>query len=131
STRAIPFRPPSTQRGHRSSAGVGAWSGGTQRLHGFPVHSREGRRHISTPSSADQDDAEARGETMTGARASVFSRLPGISFPTLPTPGETSAICGGDSNYYRVESTRTADELNELYGVTRAQARAMLAGIVE
>ncbi|BAU47502.1 hypothetical protein SVA_0923 [Sulfurifustis variabilis] len=68
---------------------------------------------------------------MADARPSVLSKLPGISFATLAATGETIAICRGEPNYYRVESTRTADELNALYGVSQAQARAMLAGVMQ
>lgn len=67
---------------------------------------------------------------MTDTQASSQSRLPGIAFATLVTTGETIAICRGERTYYRVESTRTADELNTLYGVTQEQARAMLAALL-
>lgn len=56
------------------------------------------------------------------------SRLPGVAFVTLSQTGETVAICRGESRCYRIGSTKTADELNAMYGVTKAQARAMLAG---
>ena len=59
---------------------------------------------------------------------SVLSKLPGIAFATLAVSGETVAICRGEPSHYRVQSTKTADELNSMYGVTPAQARAMLAG---
>lgn len=68
---------------------------------------------------------------MTDPRASALAKLPGISFATLAATGETIAICRGERSYYRVESPRTADELNALYGVSKAQARAMLAGMLE
>lgn len=61
---------------------------------------------------------------------SVLSRLPGIAFATLATTGETIAICFGAPSYYRVNTTKSAEELNAMYGVSRAQARAMLAGIM-
>lgn len=66
---------------------------------------------------------------MTTAR-SIFSRLPGIAFATLAITGETIAICRGEPSYYRVETTKTAAELNTMYGVSPAQARAMLAGTI-
>ncbi len=59
---------------------------------------------------------------------SVLSSLPGIAFATLAVSGETVAICCGAPNHYRVETTKTAAELNTLYGVSPAQAQAMLAG---
>ena len=59
---------------------------------------------------------------------SVSSQLPGIAFATLSMTGETVAICRGESCCYHVGSTKTAEELNAMYGVTKAQARAMLAG---
>lgn len=59
---------------------------------------------------------------------SVLSKLPGIAFATLAVSGETVAICRGEPSHYRVQTTKTADELNSMYGVTPAQARAMLAG---
>lgn len=59
---------------------------------------------------------------------SVLTKLPGIAFATLAASGETVAICRGEPSHYRVQTTKTADELNNMYGVTPAQARAMLAG---
>jgi hypothetical protein len=56
----------------------------------------------------------------------TLSMLPGIAFATLPTTGETVAICLGDHSYYRVATTKTAAELNAMYGVTEAQAQAMV-----
>lgn len=67
---------------------------------------------------------------MNDVHASILSKLPGISFATLAATGETIAICRGEPTYYRVESTRSAEELNALYGVSKAQARAMLVGVV-
>lgn len=37
------------------------------------------------------------------------------------------AICRGAPGYYRVETTKTADELNAMYGVSEAEAQALLA----
>ena len=66
---------------------------------------------------------------MTTTR-SILSSLPGIAFATLAITGETIAICRGESSYYRVETTKTAEELNTMYGVSPTQARAMLAGTI-
>lgn len=66
---------------------------------------------------------------MRPTRPSV-SRLPGIAFATLPSTGETIAIRHGERVYYRVETTKTAEALNAMYGVSQAQAEAMLAGLL-
>jgi hypothetical protein len=66
---------------------------------------------------------------MTTAR-SILSSLPGIAFATLAVSGETVAICRGEPSHYRVATTKTAAELNTMYGVSPAQARAMLAGTI-
>lgn len=58
------------------------------------------------------------------------SELPGIAFATLPTTGETIAIRHGERIYYRVGSSKTAEELNAIYGVSKAQANAMLACVL-
>ncbi len=58
---------------------------------------------------------------------STDSGFPGIAFATLPTTGETVAIRYGERIYYRVETTKTAEELNAIYGVTEAQAKTILA----
>lgn len=58
---------------------------------------------------------------------STLSMLPGIAFATLPATGETVAICRGAPGYYRVETTKTADELNAMYGVSEAEVQALLA----
>lgn len=60
---------------------------------------------------------------------STLLMLPGIAFVVLPTTGETIAIRQGEPTYYRVNTTKTAEELNALYGVTEAQAQAMLASL--
>jgi hypothetical protein len=52
--------------------------------------------------------------------------FPGIAFATLPKTGETVAIRYGEKIYYRVDSAKTADELNAIYGVTPGQAKAIL-----
>ncbi len=56
--------------------------------------------------------------------------FPGIAFAILPKTGETIAIRYGERLYYRVESSKTADELNAIYGVTPTQAKAMLASVM-
>ncbi len=53
--------------------------------------------------------------------------FPGIAFAILPKTGETVAIRHGERIYYRVDSAKSADELNAIYGVTPDQARAILA----
>ena len=60
----------------------------------------------------------------------VNARLPGIAFATLPTTGETIAIRCGERIFYRVNSNKTADELNAIYGVTPDQAKALLASVM-
>jgi hypothetical protein len=57
-------------------------------------------------------------------------KLPEIAFAKLAATGAIIAITLGASNYERVNTTQTADELNYMYGVTPAQARAMLAGVL-
>ena len=54
------------------------------------------------------------------------SSFPGIAFAVLPATGETIAIRSNERIYYRVKSSKTADELNVMYGVTDTQARAAL-----
>lgn len=66
---------------------------------------------------------------MTTSR-SILSSLPGVAFATIAITGQTIAMCRGEPSYYRVETTKTADELNTMYGVSPTQARAMLAGII-
>ena len=60
----------------------------------------------------------------------IDSKLPGIAFATLPTTGETIAIRHGERIYYRVGTTKTAEELNAMYGVSPEQAKAMLACVL-
>jgi hypothetical protein len=69
-------------------------------------------------------------EIFNMGRDTAPSKLPGIAFATLALTGATIAITLGESRYFRVETTKTADELNHMYGVTPAQARAMLAGVL-
>jgi hypothetical protein len=59
-----------------------------------------------------------------------LSKLPAIAFATLAATGATIAITLGESHYQYVNTTKSADELNHMYGVTPAQARAMLAGVL-
>jgi hypothetical protein len=58
------------------------------------------------------------------------SSLPAIAFAVWPATGETVAILRGHRETYRIGSSKPAEELNQLYGVTRAQQRAMLAGVM-
>lgn len=59
-----------------------------------------------------------------------YSKLPGFAFATLAVTGVTIAITLGQAQYERVTTNQTAEELNYLHGVTPAQARAMLAGVL-
>jgi hypothetical protein len=59
---------------------------------------------------------------------SLFSGLPAIAFATLALTGETVAIFRGEPRHYRVDTHKSVTELNRMYGVSPAQARAMLAG---
>jgi len=59
-----------------------------------------------------------------------ISKLPGLAFATLAVNGSTIAITRGASHYERVDGGLTAEELNLQHGVTPAQARAMLAGVM-
>ena len=56
--------------------------------------------------------------------------FPGIAFATHPTTGETIAIRYCERLYYPVGTSKTADELNAVYGVAPAQARAILASML-
>jgi hypothetical protein len=56
--------------------------------------------------------------------------FPGIAFATLPDTGETIAIRYGERLYYPVNSAKSADELNAIYGVTEAQAKTLLASVM-
>jgi hypothetical protein len=62
-------------------------------------------------------------------RRTGLQRLPTIAFATLPETGETIAILRGEPAYYRVGTTKTAAQLNAMYGVQPAQQQAMLAGV--
>jgi hypothetical protein len=59
-----------------------------------------------------------------------LSKLPGMAFAKLAVTGAIIAITLGESQYEYVNTTQTADDLNHLHGVTPAQARAMLAGVL-
>jgi hypothetical protein len=59
-----------------------------------------------------------------------LSKLPGLAFATLAATGATIAITRGAARYERVHTAESADELNDKHGVTRGQARAMLAGVL-
>jgi len=58
------------------------------------------------------------------------SDIPAIAFATLPTTGETIAIQYDQRIHYRVNTTKTAEELNAMYGVTPAQAQAVLERVL-
>lgn len=66
---------------------------------------------------------------MTASRTFLFN-LPGVAFAKHATSGRTVAIFRGGSSHYGVVTTKTAEELNTIYGVSPAQAKAMLAGRV-
>jgi len=55
--------------------------------------------------------------------------LPTIAFATLRETGETIAILRGESEYYRIGSSKSAAQLNAMYGVLPPQQQAMLAGL--
>jgi hypothetical protein len=65
-----------------------------------------------------------------GKDETTSAGFPGIAFATLPHTGETIAIRYGERLYYRVDSAKTADELNAIYGVTEAQAKTLLASML-
>ena len=56
--------------------------------------------------------------------------FPGIAFAVLPATGETIAIRYSERIYYRVKTTKTAEELNAMYGVSPTQARAALERVL-
>jgi len=58
------------------------------------------------------------------------SEFPAIAFATLPATGETIAIQYGQRIHYRVNTTKSAHELNAMYGVTPAQAQAVLERVL-
>ncbi|MEK7786298.1 MAG: hypothetical protein AAB658_12875 [Chloroflexota bacterium] len=58
------------------------------------------------------------------------SDFPGIAFATLPITGETIAIQYGAQIHYRVNTTKTTEELNAMYGVTPVQAQAVLERVL-
>lgn len=62
-------------------------------------------------------------------RRTMLEKLPTIAFATLPDTGETIAILRGEPEYYRVGTTKSAEQLNAMYGVQPAQQQAMLAGV--
>jgi hypothetical protein len=65
-----------------------------------------------------------------GKDETTAAGFPGIAFATLPDTGETIAIRYGERLCYRVDSAKTADELNAIYGVTETQAKAILASVL-
>ena len=66
---------------------------------------------------------------MTGGHT-IASALPAIAFVTLVTTGEIIALCHGKQDFYRVQTQLKSEELNRLYGVSQAQARAMLTRFI-
>lgn len=56
--------------------------------------------------------------------------FPGIAFATLPATGETIAIRYNEHICYRVQTSKTADELNAMYGVSQALARKILERVL-
>ena len=58
------------------------------------------------------------------------SKLPGIAFARIASTGRTVAIRLGESRYLYIDTDKNPDELNRQFGVTPAQARAMLAGVL-
>jgi hypothetical protein len=54
--------------------------------------------------------------------------LPPVAFAAHPTTGATIMIRRGERRYYVLPTHLTADELNQVFSVTAAQAMAMLAG---
>lgn len=60
----------------------------------------------------------------------TLKKLPPVAFTYLPgsKPPKVIAIKRGESGYYEIETTLTAERLNAIRGVTRAQEMAMLVG---
>lgn len=58
----------------------------------------------------------------------MFYGLPDIAYASRPSDGHVIMIKRGESNYYPVITKRSADEMNRLVGVTKAQAQAMFIG---
>lgn len=56
------------------------------------------------------------------------TRLPPVAFAAHPTTGATVMIRRGERGYFLLATRLTADELNQVFGVTAAQSMAMLAG---
>lgn len=77
-----------------------------------------------------QIDALAIEENRMSKEQSSASHLPAMGFATLPSTGETIAIRRGTRLYYRINSNKTAEELNAIYGVTPDQAKALLASVM-
>ena len=59
----------------------------------------------------------------------MTTRLPHWCYATMPSDGSLILLTRGESGYTPTKGiTRTADELNAVLGVSKAQAEAMLAG---
>lgn len=55
-------------------------------------------------------------------------KLPDHCYSTNQLNGRVIAIKFGESGYYPIETKATADELNAVLGVTKAQVEAMVVG---
>jgi hypothetical protein len=56
------------------------------------------------------------------------TKLPPVAFAAHPTTGATVMVRRGERGYFLLATRLTADELNQVFGVTAAQSMAMLAG---
>ena len=67
---------------------------------------------------------------MKGTFERTGSLLPPAAFAAHPTTGATIMIRRGERGYFLLATQLTADELNQVFGVTAAQSKAMLAGSI-
>jgi hypothetical protein len=88
------------------------------------------RLHGRNPRIHDELMAHARRRIVMHKEPGFDSGFPGIAFAIHPSTGETIAIRYGEGIYYPVGTSKTADELNAIYGVTPNQARAILASVL-
>jgi len=58
----------------------------------------------------------------------MHPNLPEKCFSNHPVTGQVIAIKRGESGYYPIMTASTSEKLNEAFGVTKAQAEAMLVG---
>lgn len=56
------------------------------------------------------------------------SKLPEYCYSTSLIDNKVIIIKRGESGYYPIETTRTAEELNSVIGVTKEQVEAMSVG---